>query len=158
MKRTLKQIISDAVKLIFEDIKSAKWAVIVIIAYFVFLRRFLYSLCPMVLFTGYPCPGCGMTRAAFRILHLDFSGAWEVHPFIFPIVFLVFFFGVDRYLLRGKYARIWKWCVIIVGAGMILFYIWRMIYEFPGAAPMSYYYGNLFNRLRALFFSLQIAR
>lgn len=156
MKRTLRQILSDAWKIFLVDIKSAKWAVIVIIAYFVFLNKIFYSICPMVLFTGYPCPGCGMTRAAFRVLHLDFAGAWDIHPFIFPVIFLAVFFCVDRYLMGRKRERVVKWFMIVTGAGMILFYIWRMVYEFPGEPPMSYYYNNFLSRIQMLLFSLQI--
>lgn len=37
-------------------------------------------LCVFRLVTGYPCPGCGMTRAVAAVLHGDFSGAFAAHP------------------------------------------------------------------------------
>ncbi|KFE67704.1 DUF2752 domain-containing protein [Hyalangium minutum] len=30
--------------------------------------------------TGWPCFGCGLTRVADRVAHLNFSGAWEANP------------------------------------------------------------------------------
>ncbi len=30
--------------------------------------------------TGYPCPGCGLTRAADHFAHLDFFGAFKANP------------------------------------------------------------------------------
>lgn len=30
--------------------------------------------------TGWPCPGCGLTRAADRFAHLHFAWAWEANP------------------------------------------------------------------------------
>ncbi|MBU8894319.1 DUF2752 domain-containing protein [Corallococcus sp. M34] len=30
--------------------------------------------------TGWPCLGCGLTRVADRVAHLNFSGAWEANP------------------------------------------------------------------------------
>ena len=143
MKRTLKQVLCDAFTLMWKDIRDAKWAIIVIIAYFVSLKKFLHSMCLLVWLTGYPCPTCGMTRAAFYLIHLDFSGAWSMHPFIFVIVGYLFIFCWERYILRRKAGEKWKWLLSLLIAAMILYYIWRMIHYFPGEAPMSYYYDNL---------------
>lgn len=30
--------------------------------------------------TGWPCLGCGLTRAADRFAHFNFEGAWEANP------------------------------------------------------------------------------
>ena len=88
MRRSFKKVLSDGMKLFIKDIKSAKWVIIFVIAYFAFLRNMIFSMCPMVMITGYPCPSCGMTRAGIRLLHLDFEGAWEIHPFIYGVVLL----------------------------------------------------------------------
>jgi hypothetical protein len=37
-------------------------------------------LCPTATFLGVPCPGCGLTRAALRLLHADLAGALALHP------------------------------------------------------------------------------
>lgn len=39
--------------------------------------------------TGYPCPGCGMTRALTALGHLDFGRAWRLHPFSIPAWLIV---------------------------------------------------------------------
>lgn len=133
--------------MILQDIKSAKWAVILIIAYFVILKRYLHSLCPLVILTGFPCPGCGLTRAAFAVLHLDFARAWEIHPFIFPIIILAVVFCAERYIFCRSEMKVSKWMAIIIMTAMIVFYIWRMIFCFPDVEPMTYYYQNGLNRL-----------
>lgn len=48
--------------------------------------------CPFRYFFGICCPGCGMTRAAFSIIKLDFAGAFHYHPLIFimPLCAIVF--------------------------------------------------------------------
>lgn len=48
--------------------------------------------CPIRLLTGISCPGCGMTRALFALLRLDFSLALEMHPLVFllPAAVLVY--------------------------------------------------------------------
>ena len=50
--------------------------------------------CPIRLFTGIACPGCGMTRAVFALLRLDFSTALEMHPLVFllPVAVIIYLF------------------------------------------------------------------
>ncbi len=36
--------------------------------------------CPLRQKTGYPCPGCGLTRVAERVAHANLAGAWEANP------------------------------------------------------------------------------
>ncbi len=141
----------EAFKKIGKDIYAARWAIIIIIAYFVFLSRFVYTLCPLALLTGFPCPACGLTRAGFCLLHLDFAGAWAVHPFIFPLLLLAFLFCLNRYFLKGQpLNKLLYWGAVITMVGMIIFYIWRMVTQFPGDPPMTYYSGNLINRFLTL--------
>jgi hypothetical protein len=42
-------------------------------------------LCPMRLITGYPCPGCGGTRAMGAICLGQFDKAWSLNPITFAI-------------------------------------------------------------------------
>ncbi len=138
----------DIVKKIGADIYTARWAIILIIAYFAFLHYFLYSLCPVRVITGFPCPGCGLTHAGFCLLRLDFAGAWSVHPFIYPIGILAILFVVNRYFLKGQpLTNLLYVLAILTLAGMIIFYIWRMLTQFPGDPPMDYYTGNLISRI-----------
>lgn len=149
MKRTFKQVLRDAVGLLRSDIRSSKWAIIAIIAYFGCMRTFLHTTCAWVALTGLPCPGCGMTRAGLRLLHLDFTGAFRIHPFIYAVVFYLILFGVNRYILLRKCG--WVLTGLLAGGMilMILFYIWRMLNFYPGEPPMSYYSENIIAKLRA---------
>lgn len=146
-RRSFRQVLCDALRLFLNDIKSAKWAIVVIIAYFVFFRKMLYSLCPAVVLTGFPCPGCGLTRAGAALLCLDFYGAWKIHPFIYPIVLLLLLFCLHRYILMRKNALFFKWCGVCLLLSMIIFYVWRMYRYFPGDPPMSYYRYNVLQRV-----------
>lgn len=47
--------------------------------------------------TGIPCPGCGLTRVATRLAHLDFYGAWIVNPLGFLVALT--FAGLALYAL-----------------------------------------------------------
>lgn len=146
MRRTFRQTLREAVMLLWKDIKDMKWAVILITAYFALGWKYLYSLCPVVVITGFPCPGCGLTRAGVRMLWLDFAGAFEIQPFIYPIALFMGSFGWNRYLGKRKMGRYLKGFLIMIMTGMIIFYIWRMMNYFPGESPMNYYHNNLINR------------
>ncbi len=132
-----------ALKLLWKDIKDIKWAIIIIIAYFALGRYFLHSLCPMVMVTGLPCPGCGLTRAGFALLRLDLAGAYRIHPFIYPIAGYIAVFGWNRYIMGRRMGKKLKAGLTVLMVLVILFYGWRMWMYFPGEPPMSYYERNL---------------
>lgn len=141
--KKMKKILKDGFVLLKNDIKKAKWAVIFIIAYFVFGSRILHSICPMVWITGFPCPACGLTRAGIRLLHLDFQGAWQMHPFIYAVAAGIAIFAGERYICKKPVRKWFKVsCVICIGF-MVIYYIWRMYRYFPNRPPMSYYRYNL---------------
>lgn len=148
MRQSLKNIISDGTDRFIKDIKSAKWVIIGIITYFVFLRKTIMGTCPLVKATGYPCPSCGLTRAGLKLMEMDFAGAWQIHPFIYMAVLLAILFVWNRYILgRTDMERLKKLLAVSVFA-MLLFYVYRMCRYFPGEPPMSYYNDNLLHRLR----------
>lgn len=66
--------------------------------------------------TGYPCPGCGMTRATLCALHGDWVGAFQNHAMFWAMPFLGFSF-----LLPGRFLNS-RWGVallIFLGAGFL---------------------------------------
>lgn len=131
-----------ALELLWKDIKNMKLAIVVIAAYLWLNRTFLGSVCPWVVLTGFPCPGCGLTRAGMALLRGDFVEAFEIHPFIYGVAALAFAFFSYRYLLQRSQKVLVKWTAALI-VGMVIFYVWRMIAVFPGEPPMSYYRYNL---------------
>ncbi len=47
-------------------------------------------LCPTATFIGVPCPGCGLTRATFALLHGQLGAAVRYHPLSPVLVPLLF--------------------------------------------------------------------
>lgn len=47
------------------------------------------SMCTLQRTTGYPCPGCGLTRSVTSFYHGHFDWAWHYHPFG-PLIALLF--------------------------------------------------------------------
>jgi Protein of unknown function (DUF2752) len=66
------------------------------------------TFCPIALFTGVACPGCGMTRAAAALLKGDIAGAIRYHPLVF-----------------------------VVGAQLIAAWVWYLLRRSGKARPMS---------------------
>lgn len=141
MKRSVKTVLKEAFQLMWKDIKNTKWAILVVAVYLWVNRTFFYSSCVMVMTTGFPCPGCGLTRAGFALLRGDFKRAFQMHPFIYAIAALVFFFCLYRYILQRSQKVFVKWTIALIVA-MLAFYVYRMIFVFPGEPPMSYYENN----------------
>jgi hypothetical protein len=50
-------------------------------------------LCPLRLLTGYPCPGCGGTRALGAICLGQFEKAWAFNPITFLFCLIVVFWA-----------------------------------------------------------------
>ena len=86
--------------------------------------------CPVQHFTGIPCPGCGLSRAAFALLRLDFWTAFRYHPMIYglpPIVLLVLF-RKKPLLGTKKRESILLWSVMALWAGI---WIVRLVMRDP---------------------------
>jgi hypothetical protein len=132
--------------------RASMWVAAVAAAHLAVLRHFLYSLCPVVLLTGFPCPACGMTRAGVLALTGHFEEAWNMQPFIYVLGVFLVAAGIWRYLLFKDSVKWIKGCLAVIMIGMIAFYFYRMARYFPNTPPMTYYRGNLLQMLRAIVF------
>ena len=48
--------------------------------------EFGQSICPHKLLTGFPCPGCGITRSIMSLWRGDLAGSLSYHVFGLPLV------------------------------------------------------------------------
>ena len=133
-------------ELLWKDIWTLRYVILVFIAYFFIGKNFLYSMWPMVVITAVPCPGCGLTRADFAVLRGDFALAWKLHPFVYVLGGYVLLFAYRRYIMQKEVKSMAKY-LIVIAVAMIGYYIYRMVKYFPGDAPMSYYYGSILYRI-----------
>lgn len=133
---------------IWKDIKSFRAAILALILYNVIVRSVFHAFCPQLILTGFPCAGCGMTRAVFYIMTGRFARGMQLNPAApLWILFLIWFF-VNRYL-RGLYSKnttLWLGLVCAVTLGI---YLYRMIHFFPGEPPLVYYRNNVLRRIFA---------
>ena len=70
--------------------------------------------CPVQHFTGVPCPGCGLSRAVYALLRLDFAAAFRYHPMVYvlPPVVLYVLFGKKPLLGSKTRERALLWGVM----------------------------------------------
>ncbi|MBR5498303.1 MAG: DUF2752 domain-containing protein [Clostridia bacterium] len=90
---------------------------------FTFIALFyVFAGCPVRWLTGICCPSCGMSRAAFSLLRLDFSSAVYYHPLVFclPAGAVVYFF---RKHMPAKLIPILFWLFI---AALTVVYVIRI--------------------------------
>jgi len=48
--------------------------------------------CGFLVFSGYPCPGCGLTTAFAHMVRLEVGGAWQANPFGIALFLCTFAF------------------------------------------------------------------
>lgn len=104
------------------------------------------GVCPLAGLWGFPCPGCGMTRSLALGLAGRWQESWQMHPFLIGWILFIAAAAVERYLIQrnGK----WKRAVLIVlAAGMLIWYIYRMTSVFPDVEPYIYIEGNMMERI-----------
>lgn len=132
------------------DIKQYGIAGVLLFIYTVVVNLVFHAFCPLVIFCGLPCPGCGITRAAVCIVTGRWRQAWRLNPVIFPIVLTALYFAWNRYLL-GIRAKGIKWCLMLDAALLIIIYLVRMYLYFPDREPYVYVEDNVLARLRELY-------
>lgn len=95
------------------------------------------SFCYIKIVTGIPCPGCGMTRALFSFLSLEFSKAFFYHP-LFPLVLIfpfMFIFRKNRLVNRiNKNSKFWQAILVL----FVSLWLIRMVLFFPDTPPFDF--------------------
>lgn len=134
------------IKRLAKDIKAFYPAVIAFGIYNFVVRKIFHAYCPFLILTGFPCAGCGMTRAIFFILTGRIKRGMALNPAApMWILFLLWFF-IERYF-RGrtpKYTKVVLAVVVLVTFGI---YVYRMVNFFPGSPPLVFYRNNIISRI-----------
>lgn len=131
----------DYIKVVFgriaADIKEYGIAAVVVFIYAVIMNLVFHAFCPLVIFCGFPCPGCGVSRAALCFVTGRWQLAWQMNPVIYPIVLAAVYFAVNRYLL-GRKAKGIKLLIAMIFVLLFLVYCVRMYRYFPHRIPYVY--------------------
>lgn len=132
----------EAGKRISRDFRKWYLFFLLFFLYDVMVHLYFRAFCPVVILTGFPCPGCGTTRAIICILTGQFQRAWNLNPTAFAWVAFVCWCFYWRYWC-GKEIKQLKYIVIMIAICMFLIYVYRMATSFPSYAPMTYTRNNV---------------
>lgn len=117
------------------DIKECRIGILAFCGYMLLVMLFFREVCPLLIMTGIPCPGCGLTRAGVLFLQGKFAEAFQMHAFIYVWFAFALYFVYNRYIRQKKMVY---GIQIIVGivVCMLLYYGYRMVMFFPHTEPM----------------------
>ena len=92
--------------------------------------------CPLLMVTGLPCPGCGMTRSCLSLLRGDWAEVWRFNPFgpVFAIFWAAVGVGVvlpqpwrERFTNGlGRFEQRTRWAAWAAG-GLLIYGLTRWI-------------------------------
>lgn len=131
---------------ILDDLKKNWGLIAVIFGFWLFMVLIFHRFCPFVLFCGFPCPGCGMTRAFFSFFTLHPIRAFEYNP-VYPLWLLTLVAMAFRRYVQGKDMAALRKLFVVVALATIIVYVIRMVYAFPGQEPMVYVHENLLSKI-----------
>ncbi|MCI5746009.1 MAG: DUF2752 domain-containing protein [Erysipelotrichaceae bacterium] len=137
--KTIKEYVNIFIDFIINNIN---WLMALLL--YVFITYFFHIVsCPIKLIIGYPCIGCGMSRAILSLVSLNFKEAFIYHPFVFflPFIMFVIIFKSRKNILK-IYRQKWLW--VSLTSLLILIYIIRMFLIYPNY-PLDYNENNLIN-------------
>ena len=89
-----------------------------------------FPKCPFYLITGYQCPSCGIQRAAYQLLHLNFKEAFCYNPFlIISLPYAILLIIVTWFDPKNKLRQLKNICYnnITVYAYLTLMVIWWIV-------------------------------
>lgn len=117
--------------LLRSDLYELRFALLGIAAYYLVVHLMFGAFCPVVILTGFPCPGCGMTRALFLVLCGSFVEAFRLQPVIYGWLLLGVWFVWNRYGGNGKASKSMKSCLVFLILATQAIYVWRLFFGFP---------------------------
>ena len=127
---------------ICNDIYEYRFPILLVIIYFILANHFYHEICPFVILTGFPCAGCGLTRAFLYLCTGDFAKALDMNLSILAWVAFMIWFVIRRYI-QGKELRYFTAIITLVGMITLMYYIYRMVVIFPLKEPMVYQNNNI---------------
>lgn len=89
-----------------------------------------FPKCPIFVITGLECPGCGIQRAAYHLLHFRFVEAFCYNPFLLIFIpYALLLIGVTWIIPENRAIGLRRFCVhpITVRVYIILTIIWFIV-------------------------------
>lgn len=127
------------------DIKKYGAVAFIMLLFYLAVRLVSPVFCYMINLTGFPCAGCGMTRAAYYLFTGRIGRAVYLQPMIFPVMIFILYCIFFRYIRADKVPGFTRLLIVLVIV-MLIFYGVRMYLYFPDRVPYVYTADNLLAR------------
>lgn len=106
------------------DLYRVRYALILFFVYAIPAQLIFHTICPFAILTGFPCPGCGLTRAGLCLLKGQFFAAWEIHPLIYLWAILLLCLIIFRYVLDKNSFPVFP-TAVITSLATLIYYFYR---------------------------------
>ena len=136
-----------------QDIKNYYIGVLIFMVYSIVVRHVFHAFCPLLIFTGIPCAGCGMTRAVYCIFTGQVQRGMDLNPAAPLGILGCVCWGIERYVL-GRNRKWILYLVAFICIVTLLIYGYRMSTQFPSYPPMTYYKRNLLSKYCTFYHNL----
>lgn len=110
---------------ICQDIYHLRLALAILFLYCLTTQLVFHTVCLFAIFTGFPCPACGMTRAFLLFLAGNFRFSFSLHPLTLPWILLLLYLAFFRYL-GGSHAPFALPLVILLCLATFTCYLYRL--------------------------------
>lgn len=134
--------LEKVIERIKRDIRQFWAAGVAFIVYYLIVKAIFDAFCPFLIITGFPCAGCGLTRAGLHLLRGNIRQAAGMNPSIFLVVFFLLYCGYFRYL-KGTKVKHFSLVLGVFAGIMLAVYAYRMYLYFPDKVPYVYHKKNL---------------
>ena len=138
--------LKNCMKRVLEDVKKYGYIGVLIMIYYFTMHGIFHAFCPVLLVTGFPCPGCGTNRAILLLLYGQFERALNLNPMAVGWMLLGIWIFIKRYW-QGKKITGLKQAGTFLAVSMIIIYCYKMVVLFPGRPPMTFWRDNLLGRV-----------
>ncbi|MCU0698534.1 MAG: DUF2752 domain-containing protein [Myxococcaceae bacterium] len=90
---------------------ASRWLALLVLVFTLVVQPPLSGpdLCPLHRATGWPCPGCGVTRGLVSFAHARFDEALHWNPFVFVLWPVLFVLGSSVVLPRRAVEKGLQW-------------------------------------------------
>lgn len=105
--------------------------VVILLIIFHIPREWIYdnsnSVCIYKSIFGIECPFCGMTRALYELVHLNFTDAMQINFVAIPFI-ITFFCWMSTLIFKNVTLRNASWIMTyITAAGFVIIYALRLL-------------------------------
>ena len=76
---------------ILKDLRKYGIAAAAVLLLYFLMHAVFNAFCPLVVLTGFPCPGCGLTRSVLFFVTGQWNRSFSVHPLGGAVVVFVLY-------------------------------------------------------------------